>query len=86
MFSNVSAKLHLYANSLNVSLNCFLSQGEEIIEYKSEDGNFCLDPNHQEFFLVDDGTLNQFGTEVRLRSRLQQFLVNKRMYRLHYLP
>ena len=33
-----------------------------------------LDPNHTHFILVDNGTVGQYGEEIKLRSRLEKLV------------
>lgn len=37
----------------------------------------CLDNNHTHFLLVDDGTHGQYGMEIELRTRLEEFISRK---------
>ena len=32
----------------------------------------CLDNNHTHFFLVDNGTVNQYGKEIQFRAQLEK--------------
>ena len=34
----------------------------------------CLDPNHTHFILVDDGSKNEFGVEIKFRAKLENEL------------
>ena len=36
----------------------------------------CLDPNHTHFLLVDNGTNNQPGAEIKFRVELEQQIAN----------
>ncbi|XP_066299867.1 transient receptor potential cation channel subfamily M member-like 2 isoform X2 [Branchiostoma lanceolatum] len=51
------------------------SQGSFPAGYHLEDpppGRAALDPNHSHFILVDDGTNEQFGKEIKLRAELEK--------------
>jgi len=37
-----------------------------------ESNTAALDPNHTHFILVDDGTQHQYGSEICLRSKLEE--------------
>ncbi|XP_078660979.1 transient receptor potential cation channel subfamily M member-like 2 isoform X2 [Branchiostoma floridae x Branchiostoma belcheri] len=50
-------------------------QGSFPARYHLEDpppGRAALDPNHSHFILVDDGTNEQFGKEIKLRAELEK--------------
>ena len=32
----------------------------------------CLDNNHTHFFLVDNGTVNRYGAEIKFRAQLEK--------------
>ncbi len=32
----------------------------------------CLDNNHTHFFLVDNGTVNKYGAEIKFRAQLEK--------------
>lgn len=36
----------------------------------------CLDPNHTHFLLVDNGTTNQTGVEMKFRDELERQIAN----------
>lgn len=39
----------------------------------------CLDNNHTHFILVDDGTINKFGGEIKFRASLENCISQKTM-------
>ncbi|KAJ8028966.1 Transient receptor potential cation channel subfamily M member 3 [Holothuria leucospilota] len=39
-----------------------------------------LDPNHTHFILVDNGTVNKYGVELPLRSRLEKLISHQSLY------
>lgn len=42
----------------------------------TEGNEKCLDPNHTHFLLVDNGTTNQNGLEVKFRDELERQIAN----------
>lgn len=41
----------------------------------------CLDSNHTHFLLVDNGTQDQYGVEIELRTRLEKCISGKSLGR-----
>ena len=67
-------------------------QENEPVDYNSNQivtgkSQFHLNPNHHEFFLVDDGSEGRFGAEFSFRWRLQQHLMkeSKHLFCTHIL-
>lgn len=46
-------------------------------DFDETNGFAAIDPNHTHFILVDNGTQNKFGVEIKFRSDLESYISNK---------
>ena len=44
----------------------------------------CIDNNHSHFILVDDGTVGQYGREIKFRASFENCLANKEIPKSKY--
>ena len=49
------------------------------IKDSSPQGVSPLDPNHSHFILVDNGTQNNFGTEIEFRAKFEKEIASRKI-------
>lgn len=81
IFFTASLLWHYIANIIKIKV-LFSAQPEgqfpatyPISEITGQKGTQPLDPNHSHFILVDDGSRDKFGGEIKWRAEFEKFLM-----------